>query len=190
MANWSSGGWIRIAADSVLRMTRVPAARYELQLTPSHGWLEFKRLSTSYSWLHPTADSNSGGSIRLRADSSCGWLRVVADSILTLTRVSAAGLEMHLIYSLIYQVNLRTCSAKYIFFSCFLPPDFSYHWFRLCLLLQDHWSSLEKLEKTWRSFETLAATDSSCSGWFELRRLIRDLRPIDYVQNFDPDGPW
>ena len=28
------------------------------------------------------------------------------------------------------------------------------------------------------------ATDSSCSGWFELRRLIRDLRPIDYLQTF------
>ena len=49
---------------------------------------------------------------------------------------------------------------------------------------------MKKLEEAWKSFKTLAATDSSCSAWFELRRLIRDLRPIDYLQNFDPDAPW
>ena len=153
----------------------------------SCSWLEFRWLDTSYSWLHPTADSSSGGWIWLKANSilwltmSCGWLE------LRLTRVPAARYELQLIpfdlwltHTLIYQVNLRTYSANYIIFMiCFLPPDFSYHWFRLYLLL----------EEAWRSFKTLAATDSSCSAWFELRRLTRDLRPIDYLQNFDPNAP-
>ena len=149
MANWSSGGWIGVAADSVLRMTRVPEARNELQLTPSHGWLEFQRLGASYSWQHPTADSNSGGSIRLRADSSCGWLRVVADSILRLTRVLAARLEMRLTYTLIYQVNLRTCSAKYIFFF----PIF----YRLISVTTDLGSAccFKTFEAAWRSLRKL-----------------------------------
>ena len=109
-----------------------------------------------------------------------------------LTQVPVAWLEMWLTYTLISQVNLRTYSAKYIFFFffSFLPPDFSYHWFRPWLLLQDPWNSLEKLEKAWRSFKTLAAIDSSCSSWFELRRLIRGLWPINYLQNFDPNASW
>ena len=112
MADLSSGRWIRLKADSILRLTRVPAARYKLQLILSCGWLEF--------------------------------------------------------YTLIYQVNLRTYSAKCIIFMvCFLPTDFSYHWSRIWLLLQEPWRSLKKLEEAWRSFMTLAATDSSCSGWFE-----------------------
>ena len=85
-------------------------------MAESYGWLEFQRLDTSYSWFHPKADSSSGGSAWLTADSSCGWLRVVADSILQLTRVPPAGLKVWLAYTLIYQVNLRTYSAKYIFF--------------------------------------------------------------------------
>ena len=97
----------------------------------------------------------------------------------------SAGLDLRLTYTLIYQVNLRTYFAnKYIIFMvCFLSPDFSYHWSRLWLLLQETWRSLRKLEEAWRSLKTLAATDSSCSGWFKLR-------PIDYLQNFDPDAPW
>ena len=91
----------------------------------------------------------------------------------------------------IYPVNLRTYSAKYIIFIvCFRPADFSYCWFRLWLLLQEPWRSLKKLEEAWRSFKTVAAADSSCSGWFKLRRLIQDLRQIDYLQNFDPSPPW
>ena len=73
-ADSNSCGWIRVVADSFLRPTRVPAAGYELQLTPPHVWREFKRLNTSYSWLHPTTDSSSGRSIRLTVDSSCSWL--------------------------------------------------------------------------------------------------------------------
>ena len=101
----------------------------------------------------------------------------MADSTLRLTRVLLAGLDLRLTYTLIYQANLWTYSVKCIIFMVFfLPPDFSYHWFRLWLLLQE----------PWRSFKTLAATDSSCSGWFELWRQVRDLRPINYLQNFDP----
>ena len=167
-ADSSSDSCIRVAADSI------------------------QRLDTSYSWLCPTADSSSGGLIRLTAELSCGWLQVVTDSILRLTRVPVAGLEMRLTYTLIYQVNLRTCSAKYIFFFffCFLLPDFSYHWFTLWLLLQGSWSSLKKLKKVWRSFKDLAATDSSCSGWLEPRQLLRDLWLYDYLQIFDPNTPW
>ena len=154
MADSSFGGWIRVAADSVSRLTRVSAAGYELQLTPFHGWLELWRLDTSYSWLLPTADSSSGSSIR-----------VAADSILRLTRVLYFNISSKF-KDLIYQVNLRT--AKYIIFMvCFLPTDFSYYWSRLWLLLEEAWRSLKKLEEAWRSFKTLAATDSSCTGWFK-----------------------
>ena len=171
----SSSGCIQVTAESILRLTQVPAVGYELQLTQSHGWLEFQWLGTSYSWLHPTTDSSYGGSIRLTADSSCGWLRVVADSILRLTPVPAAGLKTWLTYTLMYQVNLRTYFAKCIIFMvCFLPPDFSYHWCRLWILLQEPWRSFKRLGEAWRSLEKdSSATDSNCSGWFELRRLIR-----------------
>ena len=175
-------------AESILRLTRVPAAGYGLY----YGWLEFRQLDTSYSWLHLTADSSSGGWIRLKADSilrltaSCGWFYSAAGSS------PPAGLDFRLTYTLIYQVILKTYSAKYIIFMvCFLPTNFSYHWSRPRLLLQEEaWGSLKKFEEAWRSFKTLAATDSNCSHWFELWRLIRDLRPIDYLQNFDPDAPW
>ena len=60
----------------------------------------------------------------------------------------------------------------------FLTADFSYHW--PWLLLQKAWRSLKKLKEAWRSFESLATTGYSCRGWFELRRLIRDLQLIDY----------
>ena len=110
---------------------------------------------------------------------SCGWLRVAADSILQLTQVPPAELDLRLTYTLIYQINLRTYSAKFIIFMvCFLPLDSCYHWFRLWLLVQ----TLKKLEEVWRSSKTLTATDSSCSNWFELQQLIWDLRPIDCFQ--------
>ena len=177
-----SCGWIRVAAVSRpggwIRPSRVPAAGYKLRLTPSYGWLEFRllelppipsqgwlelrQLDTSYSWLHPTANSSFGTWIRLKVDSilrlttSCGWFYSAADSS------PPSGHDLWLTYALIYQVNLRTYSAKYIIFMvCFLPTDFSYHRSRLCLLL------FKNLEEAWRSFKTLAVPDSSCSGWFE-----------------------
>ena len=160
----SSCGWIQVTAESILRLTRFPAAWYGLRPTPYHGWLEFRQLDTSYSWLHPTADLSSGGWIRLKADSilrlttSCGWSYSVADSS------PPAGLDLRLTYTLIYQIILRTYSAKYIIFMvCFLPTDFSYHWSRLWLLLQEAWRSLRKLEEAWRNLKKLQ--DPSCN-WF------------------------
>ena len=169
-ADSSSGGWIRVTADSILQLTQVSAAGYELRPTPSHGSFEFRKLDTSYSWQHPTSDSSSSGWIRLKADSilrlttSCGWFYSEADLS------PSAGLDLRLTYTLVYQVSLRTYSAKYIIFMvCVLPPDFSYHWSRLWRLLQEPWRSLRKLEEAWRSFKTPAATDSSSSGWFKTR---------------------
>ena len=147
-ADSSSGGWIRAADDTVPRLNQVPAGGYEWRLTPSHGWFEFGQVDTSWGWLRPTAEWSSGG-----------WIRVTADSILRLTRDPAPWYELQLIlsygcleyYTLIYQVNLRTYSAKYIIFMvCFLPTDFSYHWSRLWLLLQEPWRSLRKLEEASR----------------------------------------
>ena len=159
-----------------------------MRLTLFHGWLEFRWLDTSWGWLRPTADWGSGS-----------WIRLTADSILRVTRGAVPRYELQLILSwgwlefdiLVCQVNLKIYSAKYIIFMvCFLLTDFSYHWSRLWLLFEEPWRSLRKLEEAWRSFKTLAAADSSCSCWFELRWLIRDLPLIYYLQNFDHDAPW
>ena len=95
-------GSIRVAADSILRLTRVPAAGYELwlsrvraavyklRLIPSYGWLEFQRPDTSCGWRSPTADLSSGR-----------WMRVTTDSILPLTRLWAAGYDLKLIPSIL-----------------------------------------------------------------------------------------
>ena len=169
----SSSGWIRVTAESILRLTRVPAAGYGLY----HGWLEFRKLDKSYSWLHFTADSSSGGWIRLKADSilrltaSCGWFCSAADSS------QPAGLDL---YFNISRLILQNTSFLWFVF------------YRLISVTTDPDSGccFNNLEEAWASFKTLDATDSSCSGGFELRRLIRDLRPTDYLQNFDPDVPW
>ena len=121
-------------------------------------WLKFQWLNANYSWFYPTADLSSGNDLRL-------------------------------IYNLICRVKLRTYSAKYIIFmATFLTADFSYHWCRLWLPLQKLWKCLTKLEEAWESLKTLVATDSSCSGWFELWWLIRELEPIEYLHNFDSDA--
>ena len=102
-ADSTSGNWIRVAVDSILQLILVPAAGYELWLILSCGWIEFRQLDTSCSWLCPMADSYSGGSRRLTGDLSCGWLRVLTNSILRLNQVPATGLEMQLTYTLILQ---------------------------------------------------------------------------------------
>ena len=71
MANWPKACYN--AVDSILRLTWVPAARYELQLVLSYDWLKFRRLDTSCGWFYLATDSNSGG-----------WIRVATDSILWL----------------------------------------------------------------------------------------------------------
>ena len=135
-----------------------------MRLILSCGWLEFRRLDTSCGWLRPMADLDSGGWIRVTYrwlhptddSSSGGWIRLKTDSILRLTRVPAPRSEMQLslscgwlkFYTLIYQVNLRTYSAKcIIFMACFLPTDFSYHLSKLWLLLQEPWRSLRKVKE-------------------------------------------
>ena len=166
-----SCGWFYPAADSIIQLTRVPAAGYELRLILSCGWLEFWWLDRSCGWFYHTADL-----------SSSGWIGVVVNSITRLTRVSAAEHELRLILScgwfkirqmdstcgwlilLIYLVNLRTYSAKcIIFIVCFLPADFSYRWFRLWPLLQEPWRSLRKPEEASRlklQLILVAAADS------------------------------
>ena len=91
-----------------------------------------------------------------------------------LTRVPPAGLDLRLFYTLIYLVNLRTCSTKcIIFMDCFLPPDLSYHWFRFCFMFQKplkRLKSLRKLEellKLYLGLILVAAAYSRCDGWFE-----------------------
>ena len=109
-ADSSSDGWIRVTAESILRLTRAPAPGSDLRLIPSCGWLEFRWMDTSYSWLHHTDDSTSSGWIRLKADSiqrltkTCGWLEFqklhtsyswfhpAADSMLRLTQVNRLDL--------------------------------------------------------------------------------------------------
>ena len=100
----SSAGWIQVAVDSILRLTRVSAAEYELRLIVSCGWLEFRRLETSCGWFHHTADS-----------SSAGWIGVVADSITRLTRVPAARYELRLIPSYCY-FEFRWLDTSYSWF--------------------------------------------------------------------------
>ena len=96
--------WLWIATDSILRLTRVPAAGhelrlsrvpvagYKLRLTPSYSWHEFRRLDTSCGWFHPPVDCSSGVWIRVaadfvprwlefrRLDTSYSWLQPTADS--------------------------------------------------------------------------------------------------------------
>ena len=78
----NSGSYIRVAADSILRLTWAPAAWYELRLSrvPAAG--------TSCGWFYPTPNSSSGD-----------WIRVTGDYILQLTRVPAAGYDLRLILS-------------------------------------------------------------------------------------------
>ena len=144
-----SSGCIRVATDSILRPTLFPVTWYELRLILSCGWLEFWQLDTSYSWLHPTADSSSDG-----------WIRLQADLILRRTQVLPAGLDLQWTYALIYQVNLRDYSVKHTIFIFF---DFSFHWFKLWLLTAS--KTLKKLEGAWGNLKKLQ--ESNCSGWFE-----------------------
>ena len=69
------GGWKQVMADSILRLTLVPVATYDLHLTQSCGWLEFRRLNTSYSWFHPAADCELG----LILSISAGWTRLATN---------------------------------------------------------------------------------------------------------------
>ena len=108
--NWAAARYS--AADSILWLTQVPAADYELRLIISCSWLEFWWLDKSCSLFYPAADSSSGSWVWVAGDSitmeydlhnnyssSGGWIGVVADSITRLTRVPAAGYELWLTQS-------------------------------------------------------------------------------------------
>ena len=119
-ADPSSSGWIQVAADFILQLTRVLAAGYELRLILSCGWLELWRLDTSCGfiflflfffiypiliWLFNSSHSclefqrldRSCGWFHHTADSSSsGWIGVAVNSILQLFRIPAAGYKMWL----------------------------------------------------------------------------------------------
>ena len=157
----SPGGWIQVTADSILRVTKILAARHKLRLTPSNGWLEFRWLDTSCGWLCPTADLSSSSQIKVTADSilwltqvpaagndsrlipSCGWLEFwrldmscnwshpVAGYELRLTRVLLARLDLRLFYTLIY------LSSKFKDLSCKIHHSYGLFftaWFQLPLI--------------------------------------------------------
>ena len=204
-ANSISGGWIRVAAYYILWLAKVPAVGYKLRLIPSRGWLEFQRLGMSCCWTNPTAVS-----------SSCDWIRVVGVSILRLTWVQAdyswfhpvAGYGLWFFYPAAESRSTGwiwlaadlyfNISSKFKDLFCNIHHFyslFSTSWFQLPLIQALDAASriLKKLEEVWGSLKKLQ--DSSCHWFklqqlFELRRLIRDLWPIDYLQNFDPDLPW
>ena len=60
-ADLCSGSWIWVTGHYILRLTRVPAAGYDLRLIPSWGWL----------WVATDSILQLTGVRRL--DSTCGW---------------------------------------------------------------------------------------------------------------------
>ena len=168
------------AADFVLRLDTSCGCLEPRRLDTSYDWVKFQQLDTSYGWIHPASVSGSGG-----------WIRVAANSVPWVTWVPAAELDLRLTYILIYQVILRTFFCKMHHHYGFFSTD----WFQLPLIqaLAAASRTLKKLEEVWRSLKKLQNPScdwSSCSGWFELQRQIGDLRPIDYLENFEPDAPW
>ena len=118
------------------------------------------QLDTKCGWFYPVADSNSGG-----------WTWVTTDLYLT-------------------DFNFKYISSKFNDLFCKIHNFhgfFSGGWFQLPVTqdLCGASRNLEKFEEALRSIKKLAATESICSSWFELRRLIRDL-----LQEFRPRGCW
>ena len=158
-ADSSSGGWIRV------QLTRVPVAGYDLRLILSSGWLEFQKLDVSYSWFHPAAD------YELRLILSCGWFES------TIWTRLAADLYFNI-------------SSKFKHVFCRINHFYgllSTAWFQLPLIqaLPAASRALKKIEEAWRSFKTLAVTDSSCSSWFVF--ATADSRP---ATNRLPPESW
>ena len=186
------------ATDSILWLTQILGAEYKLQLSQvqadgcrlwliqSYGWLELPQLDMSCGWFYPAVNSSSGGWIQVVAvSSSDSRVRVTAGYILQLTWVPAAGYNLRLILPcgqlesigwtrLVADLHFNISSkfkdlfCKIHHFYCL----FSTAWFQLLLIQVAALRSLKKLE------DFLAATDSSCSGWFELRWLIWDLQDL------------
>ena len=153
----------------MFRLTRVPVDGYELQLTPSHGWLDFRQLDTIFSWFILRLTTSCSQFYPASDSSFAGWSRLAAEFYFN---ISSKSKDLFCKIHDFYGLFSTTC-------------------FQLSLIqaLAAASRTLKKLKEAWRSFKTLAATDSSRSGWFKLWRLIRDLRPINYLQNFDLDSP-
>ena len=127
IGNWAVARYS--AADSILQLTQVSAAGYELRLILSCSWLEFRRLDESCGWFHHTADS-----------SFSDWTRVAANSILQLFRIPAAGCKLWLTLSCSWLESQRL--------------DTSYSWFHpaadyeLRLILSCGWLKIRRLDST------------------------------------------
>ena len=108
-----------------------------------------------------------------RRDMSCGWFYPTTDS-------SSCGwiwLALDLYLQILSKIKNLFCKTHHFY------GLFSSGWFQLPLIYVPNAASrcMKKLQ---------ALTNSSSSGWFKLRQLIRDLRPIDHLQNFGPNALW
>ena len=81
----------RVAADSIIQLTRVLVAGNELRLILSHSWLEFQRLDRSCGWFHHNSwfefqrvNASCGWFHTMAISSSGSWIRAMTDSILWL----------------------------------------------------------------------------------------------------------
>ena len=176
----SYGTWMQLKADCILWLamscswlTRVPAAGNKLQLTISYSWLELRKLDASYSWFHPAVDYELRVILSCHWFESTGWTRLLAD----------------LYFNKSSKFKNLFCKIHH-FCSLFSTACFQLPLIRALPTASRTLKKLEEVAETWRSFKTLAATDSIFRGWFELWWLIRDLWPIEYLLEFDPNAPW
>lgn len=110
------------AANPLLWLAWVLAAGYELWLIPCHGWLEMRRMDTSFGWFYPVGAWVLGARYEFQLIPYCTWLQAVRDS---------------------------ASWIKYIVLMvCFLPAGFNYYWFNLWLLPQESWRTLRKLQNS------------------------------------------
>ena len=146
MADSSSGCSIGVAADSVRRLTRVPAIGYELQLTPSHDWLEFQRLDRTYSWFI------------LRLTMSCDWFYPATDSSLGGLTQNAADLY----FNISSKFKDLFCKIHH-FYGLFFTT-----WFQLPLMqaLGAASRTLKKLEEIWGRLQKLEEASGLWCYWF------------------------
>ena len=112
-----------------------------------HDWLEFRRLHATLGWFHPAADSNSGGSIRLKVDSIMWLTWVLCFNISSKFKDLFCKIHHFLWFVFSRLISVTIGSG---FGCCF-----------------------KNFEEAWRSFKTLArliliaAADLSCDGCFE-----------------------
>ena len=132
----SSGSWIRVAADSILRLTLVPTAGYELRLILSCDWLEFQWLNMTYSWFI------------LQLTTSCGWFCPAADSSFGGWTRNAAELY----FNISSKLKDLFCEIHHFSFAfyCLLSVT-TYSGSACCFKnLEAAWRSLRKLEEASR----------------------------------------